>query len=241
MKTLIIILLSLSGYAQADSIITCDDGAVKINSTQTYNRGTCYEAPGFFLDCDEIYHQTEFRWEDKELIFSVSAYPDIVISAVEETVSEDCDVNWENLKIFNNLLNAEDHNPDFLDSESLVAVLDSYHSLDEGYLSLYVGESIDISGEAFHDRLHQHVNLVADTMAPFGQLKYYVYANNDRELAIIQWPSKEAMDFAFEKKGNIIWDDANEFLHGIVWEKLDHLPGGQITQGFIDKNINRVE
>lgn len=110
----------------------------------------------------------------------------------------------------------------------------------DGHIMLYVANSKNLKGKAFRERLKKHVELVSATMKPLGEVGYLVYANNDQELALIQWPSEEAMKKAYDQKGSVIMADSSLFMDRKIWEKFDptHYP---VSEGWLKHQLKRAK
>ena len=238
MKTLLTVLItltSLHSWAFENPVIRCSERGITIYTAITYELGTCYETGDIWKDCDEIKRSSSFTWLKGELIFHTSS-GDLILNPKKQIAPIDCKVDWHQIDLFREPLSLKPFSKTHrLEKDVLYTVLNSHHDLTSGVAMLFVGESTKASGKNFRERLKKHVQLVAKETKAFGKLKYYVYATDEIEIAILQWPNEKAMNFAYENIGEKITSDANEFLNPILWRPLGSLPGGKITRGFLEQ------
>ena len=237
-KTIITLLLlkSLFANASANLIIDCPNSMISLSDVYM---STTIDNPEQF----EVFKTKYEIIETSNSLKIISERRTISLNNNGSIRPSDCQVNFDKFYLIKNPLKLVDLSKDStLKENTLYSVLDSHQSLDKGVLMIFVGESNGLEGKSFRNRLKTHVDLVAKTMGPYGQLKYYVYSSGDKEFALIQWPSKSAMEFAFTKVGSTVWNDADEFLTGLVWKEVPHekIPL-RITKGFIEREISRAD
>ena len=121
------------------------------------------------------------------------------------------------------------------------SVLAPYRVSEGRLTTLFVGKSKSLDGQAFRDRLRQHVELVANLMKPKGQLSYIVYANDQYEVALMQWPSEDVMNAAFAgDAGKAIQNNAQEFIEVKVWKNVEAEPMNPDSSYLIEMIQNAV-
>lgn len=113
-------------------------------------------------------------------------------------------------------------------------VFGRYQANAKAHTTIYVGEAKDVSGNKFINRLEAHVNLVANIMGPKGLLSYTVYATENYEVALMQWPNEAIMNQAFADVGMAVQQDADQFLETKVWESTHNLPTALTAKYFED-------
>jgi hypothetical protein len=91
----------------------------------------------------------------------------------------------------------------------------------EGYNLVYIGlRKKHLSAEDFLKKLRNHISLFASTMSPKGLKGYIVIANNDYEVAYLNWESKRAHDEAFMTAlGKIAVKDGGSILDNLMYEE----------------------
>jgi hypothetical protein len=90
----------------------------------------------------------------------------------------------------------------------------------KGYTTFYLGlRKKNLSKTTFMARLKGHVDLVKTNLEKYGMQAYIVIANEDYEVAFINWKSVEHMKKAFDsKEGKDIWKDASEILERVMFQ-----------------------
>jgi putative intracellular protease/amidase len=99
----------------------------------------------------------------------------------------------------------------------------------QGYTLAFIGaRRASLDSKTFLTRLQSHIELAADKLKPFGLRGYIVIANENYEIAYLNWPSKKAHDLAFESEGGkLVFKDGGEFMVPVMYEPAFNLAAGE--------------
>ncbi len=103
-----------------------------------------------------------------------------------------------------------------------------------GYTMVFVGtRQKQLSAEQFLERLQKHIVLAKENLKPLGMNAYIVLANENYEVAYINWDSKVAHDAAFEREqGKAVFADASTVLDPLMYQQLvPFTAGSTVTEG----------
>jgi hypothetical protein len=129
--------------------------------------------------------------------------------------------NKENSKSVDPMVDFKKDRPETLVHNQSYNVLGNPIDWQEGYNMVYIGlRKKNLSAEDFLKKLRNHLSLVATSMAPKGLKGYIVIANNDYEVAYLNWESKSAHDNAFATSlGKIVTKDGASILDNLMYEE----------------------
>jgi hypothetical protein len=133
--------------------------------------------------------------------------------------------NSASSKIF---INYQKEQPEKLVSNATYDMLGEAIDWSQGYSVVYIGtRQRHLSTEQFLDRLNKHIVLTKETLKPFGLNAYIVLANENYEVAYMNWTSKAEHEAAFEREdGKQIFTDAQTFLDPLMYQQLIPFPAG---------------
>jgi putative intracellular protease/amidase len=101
-----------------------------------------------------------------------------------------------------------------------------------GYSAVYIGtRQSHLSKEQFLKRLDGHINLAKETLNPLGMRAYIVLANDNYEVAYINWESRQAHDEAFAREdAQAVFADAATMLDPLMYQQLRPFAAGSTIQ-----------
>lgn len=107
---------------------------------------------------------------------------------------------------------------------------------------VYIGTRKNaLTNEEFLARLKTHVELAKTVMNPKGLRGYIIIANENFEVAYLNWESKEAHDKAVQSsEGSAVFADASEFMDTLMYEPaLSFKAGEPISEGAVYSTLQR--
>ena len=106
-----------------------------------------------------------------------------------------------------------------------------------GYTMVYIGlRKSTITQSDFLENLTEHATLFKQIMQPKGVLGYILIANNDYEIAYVNWSSKAAHDNAFKNtEGAKIAENGSQILDNLYYQNIRPIDVYQ------DLNVNEGE
>ena len=98
-----------------------------------------------------------------------------------------------------------------------------------GYNAVFIGtRKADLSTENFLAHLKTHVDLAKSVMMPKGLRGYIVIANENYEIAYLNWSSKAAHDQAVQSiGGKQVFGDAGSFMDVLMYQEAVPFEAGQ--------------
>lgn len=102
-----------------------------------------------------------------------------------------------------------------------------------GYTVFFIGvRRSDVSVENFLSHLAEHVIFVTETFRPMGLTGYIAIANENYEVAYMNWESKEAADAAFDTMlGDAVRKDAEAMMTFLQFTELKPFNGSTVIPG----------
>ncbi len=99
-----------------------------------------------------------------------------------------------------------------------------------GHTVVFVGlRKPEVSKQDFMARLQNHIELARDVMAPRGLRGYIVVANENYEVAYLNWNSKRNHDQAVESAaGKLVFGDAEGFMNPLMYQEPQIYRGGAV-------------
>lgn len=104
----------------------------------------------------------------------------------------------------------------------------------QGYNTVFIGiKKSELTSASFLQRLQNHVELAKSVMTPKGLLGYIVIANENYEVAYLNWESKQAHELARESQdGQAVFIDAGQIMDVLMYEEAIAIEAGQtVTPG----------
>lgn len=104
----------------------------------------------------------------------------------------------------------------------------------QGYSLVYIGtRQKQLSTEQFLGRLNKHIVLSQETLKPLGLNAYIVLANENYEVAYMNWKSKEAHDAAFARDDvKAVFSDASTMLDLLMYQEFSpFVAGSAVSEG----------
>jgi len=111
-----------------------------------------------------------------------------------------------------------------------------------GYTTAFIGtKRTGMTGEAFLQKLKSHVELAQKVMLPKGLKGYIFIANENYEIAYLNWESKQAHDDAgLTSEGKAVFADAKEFMDVLMYQEAKSFNAGDaINFGEAYSNLQR--
>lgn len=109
---------------------------------------------------------------------------------------------------------------------------------------VYIGtRKSDQLPHQFLERLKSHVELAKSVMNPKGLRGYIIIANENYEVAYLNWTSQAAHDSALQSQdGQMVFQDAGEFMDPLMYEPARAFEAGQpISQGAAYSTLQKGE
>lgn len=124
-------------------------------------------------------------------------------------------------------------NPARLQNQTAYDMIGRPNNWAEGYTTAFIGTvKHGISGESFLARLHRHVKLAKNTMVQKGLKGYIFIANENYEIAYLNWESKDSHDAAGASEGGKqVFDDAKEFMDVLMYQEAKSFTAGEAIRG----------
>ncbi len=125
-------------------------------------------------------------------------------------------------------INYQKEQPEKLVSDATYDMIGESIDWSQGYSLVYVGtRQKQLSTEQFLDRLNKHIVLAKETLKPLGLKAYIVLANENYEVAYINWSSKADHDAAFEREdAKQVFADAQTMLNPLMYQQLRPFAAG---------------
>lgn len=100
----------------------------------------------------------------------------------------------------------------------------------QGHNVVFVGiRKPEVSKQDFLARLQNHIELARDVMAPRGLRGYIIIANENYEVAYLNWNSKRNHDQAVESEaGKLVFGDAERFMNPLMYQEPLIYQGGSV-------------
>lgn len=97
-----------------------------------------------------------------------------------------------------------------------------------GYSTVFIGtKKAGMTSESFLSRLQAHVKLAKSVMVPKGLKGYIFIANENYEIAYLNWESKEAHDAAGATEGGqSVFNDAKEIMDVLMYQEAKSFNAG---------------
>ena len=101
-----------------------------------------------------------------------------------------------------------------------------------GYNAVFMGtRKNELDATQFLARLKDHVELAADVMVPMGLRGYIIIANEQYEIAYLNWESKESHDETGQtEEGKALFRDASEFMDVLMYKEAIPFVAGDPIQ-----------
>lgn len=98
-----------------------------------------------------------------------------------------------------------------------------------GYNAVFIGtKKLNLSSSAFLQHLQKHIELAQAVMEPKGLRGYILIANDQYEIAYLNWSSKEAHDQAVKSSdGAAVFADARDFMDVLMYQEAKAFSAGQ--------------
>lgn len=98
-----------------------------------------------------------------------------------------------------------------------------------GYNVAFIGtKKQGLSSAEFLQHLQKHIELAKSVMEPQGLLGYIVIANDQYEVAYLNWTSKSAHDLAAQSSGGeAVFADAQKFMDVLMYQEALTFQAGQ--------------
>jgi len=127
------------------------------------------------------------------------------------------------------LVNYFAEKPAQLEPSVAYSILPPALNWNDGFSLVYIGtRKNDITAAQYLARLKSHIELASRKMGPQGLRGYIVIANEDYEVAYLNWPSQEAHDRAVASlSGKAVFGDASEFMDTLMYEPAFDLVAGE--------------
>lgn len=99
-----------------------------------------------------------------------------------------------------------------------------------GHNAVFVGtRKPEVSEQDFMARLQNHIELARNVMGPKGLRGYIVIANENYEVAYLNWISKQAHDQAVASDaGKLVFGDAEGFMNPLMYQEPTLYKGGAV-------------
>jgi len=142
------------------------------------------------------------------------------------------------------LIDYNQERPDKLDSNWAYDMIGQPIDWSDGVNYVFIGvKKPNGSKGSFLERLKSHIEIARETMEPKGLRGYIVIANENYEIAFLNWESQISHDNAgVSKKGKVVFDDANEFMDVLMYESAAGFTAGKsITYGKAYSTLQKGE
>lgn len=103
-----------------------------------------------------------------------------------------------------------------------------------GYNTVFIGtRKTDLDGTQFLNHLKKHIELTKAVMTPKGLQGYILIANEQYEIAYLNWDSKESHDHAGQtQEGQDVFSDAKTFMDILMYtQAVPFVAGSPIQPG----------
>jgi hypothetical protein len=122
------------------------------------------------------------------------------------------------------LVNYKREKPEALVNNTSYDMLGEPINWAKGYNMVFIGVKKDsYSSQQFLARLKTHIEAASAALAPQGLLGYILVANENYEVAYLNWKSKAALDVA-------VFTDGVEFMDVLMYQEAPHFQAGQAVQ-----------
>ncbi len=120
-------------------------------------------------------------------------------------------------------------NPSQLVNQNAYDMIGKANNWAVGYSTVFIGtKKAGLSSELFLSRLHTHVKLAKTVMVPKGLKGYIFIANENYEIAYLNWESKEAHDAAGATEGGqSVFNDAKEIMDVLMYQQAKNFNAGE--------------
>ncbi|MCC2677574.1 MAG: hypothetical protein K0R29_150 [Pseudobdellovibrio sp.] len=120
-------------------------------------------------------------------------------------------------------------NPSQLVNQTAYDMIGRPNNWATGYSTVFIGtKKSGMTAENFLSRLHAHVKLAKSVMVPKGLKGYIFIANENYEIAYLNWESKAAHDAAGATEGGkSVFDDAKEMMDVLMYQEAKSFVAGE--------------
>jgi hypothetical protein len=140
------------------------------------------------------------------------------------------------------LINYCSERPDSLISQTAYDVLGAPTDWSSGYNTVFIGtKKSSLSSTEFLKRLQRHIENAKAVMAPKGLKGYIVIANENYEVAYLNWESKQAHDSAgLSDGGRAVFAEANEIMDVLMYQQAKSFNAGEaVSAGEAYSNLQK--
>jgi len=119
-------------------------------------------------------------------------------------------------------------NPSQLNNQTAYDMIGRPNNWAVGYTTVFIGtKKSGLTSEIFLSRLHAHVKLAKTVMVPKGLKGYIFIANENYEIAYLNWESKQAHEAAGSTEGGqSVFNDAKEIMDVLMYQQAKSFNAG---------------
>lgn len=131
------------------------------------------------------------------------------------------------------LINYTIEKPTNLSSNTAYDMIGNEINWASGFNTVFIGtKKSELSSVQFLQHLQKHLELAKTVLMPKGLLGYIVIANENYEVAYLNWSSKQAHEQASQSQdAQAVFADAGEIMDTLMYEEAQAIQAGQTVTG----------